>query len=348
MLILGIETSCDETSVAVLRADKGRFSVLSNIVSSQVKIHAKYGGVVPEVAARKHAENMMPVLKESLKTAKIKKENIDVIAVTNGPGLAISLLVGVETARALAYALRKKLVGVNHIEAHILANALLNKKIKFPAICLVVSGGHTQLVLIKNYGKYSSRGGPSSGWKIIGETVDDAVGECFDKVAKILGLGYPGGPIISKLSEKGNANAYNLPRPMEKSGDFNFSFSGLKTAVLYMAREMKIDDKVKRDMSASFEEAATDVLISKTISAAKKFKVKTIMIAGGVSANKKLRGKMRETIKESLSKTEYLIPEFSYCADNAAMIATAGYFKAKSKKFAKWDKLDINPNLRLE
>jgi N6-L-threonylcarbamoyladenine synthase len=339
MLILGIETSCDETSVALLRADKGRFSVLSNIVSSQVKIHAKYGGVVPEVAARKHAENMMPVLKEALTTTKVKKEDVDVIAVTHGPGLAISLLVGVETARTLAFALKKKLVGVNHIEAHILANTLLNKKIKFPAICLVVSGGHTQLVLIKDFGKY----------KIIGETVDDAVGECFDKVAKIMGLGYPGGPIISKLAEKGNASAYNLPRPMEKSGDFNFSFSGLKTAVLYMVRDMeKVDDKVKRDMSASFEEAATDVLVQKTIVATKKFGAKTVMIAGGVSANKKLRKKMEERLKESLPKTDYLIPEFSYCTDNAAMIAAAGYFKAKAKKFTGWDKLDIEPNLRLK
>jgi N6-L-threonylcarbamoyladenine synthase len=216
---------------------------------------------------------------------------------------------------------------------------LLNKKIKFPAICLVVSGGHTQLVLVKGLGKY----------KIIGETVDDAVGECFDKVAKILGLGYPGGPIISKLAEKGNVSAYKLPRPMEKSGDFNFSFSGLKTAALYIIRDMKkVNDKVRRDMSASFEEAATDVLVQKTIVATKKFKAKTVMIAGGVSANKKLRAKMKEALKESLPKTDYLIPEFSYCTDNAAMIAAAGYFKAKAKKFTSWDKLDIEPNARLK
>ncbi|NQU83569.1 MAG: tRNA (adenosine(37)-N6)-threonylcarbamoyltransferase complex transferase subunit TsaD, partial [Parcubacteria group bacterium] len=301
------------------------------------------GGVVPEVAARKHVENIMPVLLESLSDAKIKKEDIDVVAVTNGPGLATSLLVGVETARILSFGLNKKLVAVNHIEAHILSNMLSNPKIKFPALCLVVSGGHTQLVLIKDFGKY----------KIIGETVDDAVGECFDKVAKILGLGYPGGPIISKIAEKGNPEKFDLPRPMLRSGDFNFSFSGLKTAVLYLAKKLAGQDVRKKekvllkpstikDIAASFQQAAVDVLVEKTTRAAEKYKVKTVMLAGGVSANKKLR----EQLKSS-SPVNCVLPDIKYSTDNAAMIAVAGYFHAEKKDFISWDKIDINPNLRI-
>lgn len=340
MIILGIETSCDETSASVVKADRGKFKILSNIVSSQIKIHAKYGGVVPEVAARKHIENMMPVLISSLKQAKIKKEDIDIVAVTNGPGLAISLLVGVETARTLSFALKKKLVAVNHIEAHILSNMISNSKIKFPALCLVVSGGHTQLVLIKEIGKY----------QIIGETLDDAVGECFDKVAKILGLGYPGGPIISKVAKSGNPNAYNLPRPMMKHDNFDFSFSGLKTAVLYLVNKLtrtrqRLVPTDIQDIAASFQQAAVDVLLDKTTRAAKEYKVKTIMLAGGVSANQKLREQMKSAAEEQ--GNALFLPDLKYCTDNAAMIAVAGYYGAKAKRFTSWDKIDVEPNLRL-
>ncbi|MEA3272801.1 MAG: tRNA (adenosine(37)-N6)-threonylcarbamoyltransferase complex transferase subunit TsaD, partial [Patescibacteria group bacterium] len=215
-----------------------------------------------------------------------------------------------------------------------------NPAIKFPALCLVVSGGHTQLVLVKDFGKY----------KIIGETLDDAVGECFDKVAKILGLGYPGGPIISKIAKKGNPSAYNLPRPMMKHDNFNFSFSGLKTAVLYLVKKLalsevervKLKSSVIADVAASFQQAAVDVLVDKTIRATKEHKVKTIMLAGGVSANQKLR----EQLKLS-SPVECILPDMEYTTDNAAMIAVAGYYGAKAKKFVKWDKIDINPNLRI-
>lgn len=335
MIILGIETSCDETAVSVVKIERGKFKVLSNVVSSQVKIHAKYGGVVPEVAARKHIENMMPVLISALKEAKIKKEDIDVVAVTNGPGLSVSLLVGVETARTLAFALKKKLVAINHIEAHILSNCLSNSKIKFPALCLVVSGGHTQLVLIKDFGKY----------QIIGETLDDAVGECFDKVAKILGLGYPGGPEISKIAKKGNPSAYNLPRPMLKYNNFDFSFSGLKTAVLYLTQKLKLTPSTVADVAASFQAAAIDVLVQKTIRAAQSNKVKTIMLAGGVSANKKLREEMGFVARKN--NINLILPDLEYTTDNAAMIAVAGYFSAVAGKFINWEDIDVEPNLRL-
>lgn len=363
MLILGIETSCDETSASIIEAKAGKLKVLSNVVSSQIKIHRKFGGVVPEVAARMHVENIMPVLKQAFSDAKIKKSaqggspagwgKIDTIAVTNGPGLAISLLVGVEAARALAFSLNKKLVAINHIEAHILANWLENKKIKFPVLCLVVSGGHTQLVLVKEVGKY----------QIVGETIDDAVGEAFDKVAKILGLSYPGGPIISKLAKKGDENKYDFPRPMLKSDNFNFSFSGLKTAVLYKVKDLKgepigknvgnenfrslqkkLSSKQVADISASFQKAAIDVLVQKTLLAANKYGAKTIMLAGGVSANQKLREEIKKLEENNF---DVVLPNIKYSTDNAAMIATAGYFRAKKKDFISWEKIDVKPNLRL-
>jgi N6-L-threonylcarbamoyladenine synthase len=375
MLILGIETSCDETSAAVVESRGLGFKVLSNIVSSQIKIHAKYGGVVPEVAARKHAETILPILGKALRlqvirqgkqTQSVNYKDIDVVAVTAGPGLITSLLVGAETARVLSYLWQKPLVAVNHIEAHIYANwlpsELANKRIseleknktnslissqliRFPALCLVVSGGHTELVLMRGHGKY----------KVIGETRDDAAGECFDKTAKILGLGYPGGPSVASAAtkiknQKSKIKNFVLPRPMIDSQDFDFSFSGLKTAVLYAVRDLDKKYSLKEIqpvMANEIQEAIVDVLVAKTMRAAKKYDVKTVMLAGGVSANLCLRKKFMEAMEKELPKTKYQIPETKYCTDNAAMIAVAGYFHAIKKDFIPWQKLKVDPNWEL-
>src|SRR3989338_1412475 len=363
MKILGIETSCDETAAAVLEIKHGSFKVLANVVASSVKLQAKYGGIVPEVAARKQMEYIIPILEQALKSgnSKFKIQNsklIDYIAATTGPGLITSLRVGVEVAKTLSYVWHKPLVTVNHLEGHIYS-ALLNKNqkskiknqkfgkllnINFPALALVVSGGHTQLVLMKDYLKY----------KIIGETLDDALGEAFDKVAKILKLGYPGGPIISNLAEGGDADKIIFPRPMINSGDYNFSFSGIKTAVLYLARDLKKKTTVKQwnnetmyNICASFQQACIDVLLNKTLKTAREYKVKTIILGGGVAANKKLRNDLTRSAREKLAKVALLIPDINLTGDNAMMIALAGYYKIKEKKFNDFKKISIDPNLKL-
>lgn len=386
MLILAIETSCDETAVALLKAENGRFEIISNLVFSQIEIHKKYGGIVPETAARKHIETILPLLGQCLKKSECDKKTIkisdqskgikspisfspkiDCIAVTNGPGLITSLLVGVETAKALSYVWQKPLVNVNHLEGHIYANWLTpideipnhkfqNPKIEFPALCLIVSGGHTELVLMKNHGQY----------KKIGETLDDAAGECFDKVAKLLEIGYPGGPIISQLAKNGNPHAFDLPRPMIKSGNYNFSFSGLKTAVLYKLQgfhpvksprgailpRAKLFNRVKfrpqnflPDFCASFQQAVIDVLLEKTIKAAKEYKVKSIVLGGGVAANKELRKQFEEKVKKELCGVNLFIPPLEFCTDNAAMIAAAAYFHILKNNFSDWKKSKVDPNL---
>ncbi len=345
MKILGIETSCDETAAAVLEVNRGVFKLKSNIVSSQVKIHAKYGGIVPEVAARMQMEMIIPILKQALKLASsksqdtISKNNIDYIAVTQGPGLITSLTVGVETAKTLSYILNKPLILVNHLAAHLLVNNLENKKIKYPAIGLVVSGGHTMLVLMKN----------NSSYKIIGETQDDAVGEAFDKVAKMLSLGYPGGPIISKLASQGDASKFKLPRPMIQQQNFNFSFSGLKTAVLYLIQDKKFKKNKKNinNLCASFQQACVDVLVSKTLRAIKQYKPKSFLLGGGVAANPELRDQLNKKIKNKFPDIKIFIPELKFTGDNAAMIATAGYYKIKNNKKINIKKLNANPNLSL-
>lgn len=337
MIILAIETSCDETSAAVLRASGGSFELLSNIVSSQINIHKRYGGVVPEVAARHHVNNINPVIIEALESAKVKPEKIDYLAVVSGPGLITSLIVGVEAAKALSVAWRKPLINVNHMYGHIAGNFL--NRINFPAVCLVVSGGHTELVLLRNY------------WQIkkIGQTVDDAAGEAFDKVAKLLGLGYPGGPIVSKMALDGDAEKFKLPRPMLDSHDFNFSFSGLKTAVLYKTQKIK---KINRndicDMCASFEQATVDVLVGKTMKAAEKYRAKTVLMAGGVAANKNLRESLKSSVE--LAGLKFSVPEFKLCTDNAAMVAVAGYYLSRKKKPTQndWRKVKVNPNWELK
>jgi N6-L-threonylcarbamoyladenine synthase len=368
MIILGIETSCDETAISLVSAKRNNLKVLSNVVSSQVKLHAKWGGVVPNLAAPEHLKNIVPVLKMALFQANMKPEKIDLIAVTEGPGLIPALLIGTNAAKTLSYVWNKSLLGIHHIEGHIYANFISSHssspigrgwperqgegKIKFPILCLVVSGGHTQLVLMKKHLNY----------KIIGETQDDAAGEAFDKVARILNLGYPGGPIISKMANNYKLKTKNyqlvLPRPMLNSKDFNFSFSGLKTAVLYEAKKHPKLLKDKEYINAlcyEFQQAAIDVLVAKTIKAAKKYHPKTIMLAGGVSANKELRIQLGNAVKKELKNTLYIIPNTLYSVDNAAMIASAAYYRWKSttatqrkKAFQTWKTLEADSGLKLK
>lgn len=365
MLILGIETSCDETAICFLEIKEGRFKILSNIVSSQVRIHQKYGGVVPEKAARKHLEIILLIIKQGLsEVAKNSKElsklikKIDTLAVTIGPGLMTSLLVGTETAKTLAYIWGKPIIGINHLEGHIYANWLMSpsnakgrmlkiKDIPFPALCLIVSGGHTELILMKGHNQYQK----------LGQTHDDAVGEAFDKVAKLLNLGYPGGPIIAKLARKGNSQAFALPRPMINSKDSNFSFSGLKTAVSYLVRDLLSmhHPLPVTDLCASFQQAAIDVLVKKTVQAAKKLvlsgrkgsKIKSVLLSGGVAANKELRQQLAKKIKAELPNVRCQMSDVKFCTDNATMIALAGYFRVVKRDFTPWQKLKINPNLEL-
>lgn len=314
MKILGIETSCDETSCAIV--EDGR-KVLSNVVASQIDIHAKTGGVVPEVAAREHVLKMIPVLDECLTIAGLSIDDIDAIALTKGPGLISSLIIGTETASVISFVKNKPLIPVQHIVGHIYSNWLeIEDEIKFPVLILTVSGGHNEIILMTGHNKF----------KILGESRDDAAGEAFDKVAKMLGLGYPGGPIISKSAEKGDKSKFKLPRSYLEKGSFDFSFSGLKTAVLNEIKKKKnIDDQFKCDMSASFQEAVVEVLAKKFISALNNFpEVKEIHLAGGVSANLRLREIVTNLLPEGI-KLRYP-KSIKFCTDNAAMIACAGYY----------------------
>ncbi len=314
MIILGIETSCDETAAAVL---KDRKEIISNIISSQAQLHNKYGGVVPEIASRKHQENIVPVVRESLNQAGISLNDVDGIAVTQGPGLVGSLLVGINFAKAVSFARKIPLTGINHLEGHLLAPHL-EHNISFPNITLVVSGGHTNLYLVKKVGQY----------KLLGRTRDDAAGEAFDKVAKLLGIGYPGGVAIDKLSKKGNPSAIAFPRPMLHDRSLDFSFSGLKTAVLYHVKEIGINgltDSAVTDIAASFQQAVVDILIEKTVLAADEHHVHAIAITGGVACNSLLRMKMNERAADE--GIALFFPSPVFCTDNAAMIALAGSYR---------------------
>ena len=341
MKILGIESSCDETAASVVAGENNSVNVLSNIVSSQIDIHKKYGGVIPEIAAREHVLEILPVIDKALKLANIKKENfskeISAISIASGPGLVSSLITGIETAKSLSYIYKIPLISVNHIEGHIYANFINQSKIEFPAIVLTVSGGHTMLVLMSNFNSFET----------LGETKDDAAGEAFDKAAQLMNIGYPGGPIISELAEKVKNREYvDLPRPMINSGDFSFSFSGLKTALLY---KLQKDENYKNyipEYCYEFQQSIIDVLIKKTIKAAKKFDAKSILLAGGVSANKELRLQLDSAV-EKLPQTTFYKPELNYTTDNAAMIASAGYFKARNKIYTNWKDIKVNPNLAL-
>lgn len=326
VLCLAIETSCDETSVAVVK--NGR-EVLSNVISTQIDIHKKYGGVVPEIASRNHVENITFVVEEAIEKAKIKLQDIDIIGCTYGPGLVGALLVGLSTAKAMAYALNKPLVGVHHIEGHIAANYITHKDLKPPYLCLVVSGGHSHLVYIKDYTKF----------EVIGKTRDDAVGEAFDKVSRTIGLGYPGGPVIDARAKEGKPT-YKLPRTYFENLDF--SFSGVKTAVLNLVNKEK--DINVNDLCASFEEAVTDVLIENVLKGVEKLKVSKIAIAGGVSANSYLRARMERIGAMHNLKVYY--PELVLCTDNAAMIGSAAYYNYIEGKTSNLD-LNAVPNLKI-
>ncbi|MEK7598164.1 MAG: tRNA (adenosine(37)-N6)-threonylcarbamoyltransferase complex transferase subunit TsaD [Patescibacteria group bacterium] len=377
MIILAIETSCDETAVAIIKSGKENFTILSEAVSSQIKIHAEWGGVVPNLAAREHLKNIIPVIEYSLKKANVNPKEIDLIATTKGPGLIPALLIGNSVSKTLAWIWGKPLLGINHIEGHIYSNfvdphpspspktgkgwrvAPGEGKIKFPVLCLIVSGGHTQLVLMKDHLQY----------KIIGQTLDDAAGEAFDKVARMLGLGYPGGPAIAAGAAKFKIQnsqpkagrpwaeklKVNFPRPMINSKDFNFSFSGLKTAVLYEIKKLKtINQEQKTIICHEFQQAVIDVLISKAIRAVKKFNPKTIMIAGGVSANKELRCQLKQTLKKLFPALLYREPDARYSIDNAVMIAAAANFrwqkmsiKQKNYSLNNWKIFATDANLKL-
>ena len=393
LTILAIETSCDDTCIAILKANKEKIEILSNVVSSQIKIHQKYGGVYPTLAKREHQKNLVPLLKTALKKANLfvksknqipktkakvlkkilkreehlfnqlkvlaencKKPKIDLIAITIGPGLDPCLWTGINFAKSLAYLWNLAIVPVNHIEAHIFSGLLTKSElipltrfseIKFPAIVLVVSGGHTQLILIRKFGDY----------KILGETKDDAGGECLDKTARILGLPYPGGPAIEKLASSPlpNKNKDNqkqssiekLPRPMFFSKDYDFSFAGLKTAVLYRDKKTKNKNKkYKIEMAREIQQAIIDVLLKKTLKAVLDYNAKTIILGGGVVANKKLREEFKKAVKKKFKNVVCIIPEKKYCTDNGVMVGLAGYFHRKEKT-KDINKIQSKPNLTI-
>ncbi|MBO7600470.1 MAG: tRNA (adenosine(37)-N6)-threonylcarbamoyltransferase complex transferase subunit TsaD [Lachnospiraceae bacterium] len=331
--ILAIESSCDETAAAVVR--NGR-TVLSNVISSQIDLHTIYGGVVPEIASRKHTENINPVVREALSTAGMKLSDVDAIAVTYGPGLVGALLVGVSFAKAVSFASGKPLIGVHHIEGHISANYIENKDLEPPFICLVVSGGHSHLVKVKDYGEY----------EILGRTRDDAAGEAFDKVARAIGLGYPGGPKIDKVSKEGNPDAIAFPRAKVEGSVYDFSFSGLKSAVLnYLNQcEMKGESYVHADVAASFQKAVVDVLTEHSMTAIREAGMKKFALAGGVASNSALRASMEEACaKEGI---EFYRPSPILCTDNAAMIGAAAYYEYLKGNFSTYD-LNAIPALKL-
>ena len=335
MIILGIETSCDESAASIIKVNKKNreVQVLSNIISSQIEIHQRYGGVVPEVAAREHVFNLLPVISKSLKKANLNMNKVDEIAVTTGPGLITSLITGVQTAKTLSYAFNKKLKGVDHISGHIYSPFIDNwKNIKFPAMSLTVSGGHTNLVIMLSETKI----------KKIGKSLDDAAGEAYDKAAKMMGLGYPGGPIISTLGQSFldlsiENKLEKLPRPMLHSPNFNFSFSGLKTSLLYRLQKDKNWKKNIAEYCYLYQEAITEILIKKPLKAAKKYQVKSILVSGGVSANKQLRQEF--TAVSQKENLQLFLSDLQYTTDNATMIAMASIFTENTNIEDNWKKL---------
>lgn len=331
--ILAIETSCDETAAAVVR--NGR-EVLSNIISSQIELHTEYGGVVPELASRKHIENINAVIRQALEEAKTGFGEMDAIAVTNGPGLVGALLVGVAEAKSIAFALKKPLIGVHHIEGHIAANYIEHRELKPPFLCLIVSGGHTQLALIKDY----------LHMEIIGKTRDDAAGEAFDKVARSIGLGYPGGPKIDKKAKEGDPFAIRFPKAKVNDAKYDFSFSGLKSAVLnFQNRAAMCKEEIRiADLAASFQEAVVEVLVEHSMEAAREYGIKELAIAGGVAANSRLRSAMGEACEREGIRLYY--PSPVYCTDNAAMIGAAAYYRYLDGERSGWE-LNALPSWKL-
>ncbi|MFA5055326.1 MAG: tRNA (adenosine(37)-N6)-threonylcarbamoyltransferase complex transferase subunit TsaD [Dehalococcoidia bacterium] len=333
MNILGIETSCDETAASVVQDGS---AILSNVIASQVDIHSRYGGIVPEVASRQHLLSITPIIDEAMKKAHMSWNDIEAVAVTNGPGLAGSLLVGVNAAKAIAAAHNLKLIGINHLEGHVYANWLDGNTPEFPALCLIVSGGHSDILLMEGHGRY----------KILGRTRDDAAGEAFDKVSRLLGLGYPGGPAIEKAARGASGTRYRLPRAWLKNTD-DFSFSGLKTAVLHLV-EADIDSNtaplepevssLKAEIAASFQISVIDVLVTKTIAAAERCGARNVLLCGGVAANRALRQEMQDRCLLPL-----FIPKPVLCTDNAAMIAVCGYYHIQNGKLSD-QRLDVRPS----
>jgi len=328
MIVLSVESSCDETSVSIVRDG---FEILSNVVLSQIDIHKTYGGVVPEIASREHIKGITLVFEEALKDANIKKTDIDLVAVTKGPGLIGSLLVGVNAAKAFAFSNNIEIIGVHHIAGHIYANQITNN-LEFPLICLVVSGGHTELVLMKEHYDFQK----------LGETLDDAVGEAYDKVARTVGLGYPGGPIVDKLAQTGRPS-YKMPN-ISLGDSYNFSFSGIKSHVINLVHNIKQrnEDVNIKDLCASFQETVSEVLVTKSLKAIKEYNAKMFIIAGGVAANKGLRKK----ISERITNVKVVVPEFQYCTDNAAMIGVAGYYQYQKNKTT--DDMSLNGLSRIK
>ena len=349
MRILGIESSCDDTSVALVEAKGNQFTVIAEKTASQIDIHKQYGGVVPEVAGREHAEAIFPVIDEVMQG----QARPDVIAVTAGPGLITGLAIGVEAARALSYLWNVPLVRTNHMDGHVHSVQIKPEAtpLEFPALALLVSGGHTELLLMRDHGLYEK----------LGATRDDAAGECFDKVAKLLGLEYPGGPKISALAKNGNPRAIPLPRPMMREPNFDFSFAGLKTAALYWLRDNELsimptglnmpagifgvttNEPTLEDFCASLEQAITDVIVSKTWRAAEQYQPKTIILGGGVSANEKIRESLRAALAETAPNAQFLVPDRRYSMDNGAMIAVAAYYQTQKNKFTPWRELTADP-----
>ncbi len=337
MRILAIETSCDETSVSVV--ENGR-KILSNIISSQIPIHAQYNGVVPELASRAHIKNINIVIEEALSKAKIDFDNfnkkIDAIACTQGPGLAGSLLVGIMASKTLSYIYDKPLIPINHIEGHIYSACIENAGLKPPFLSVVISGGHTELIIVKNYGEYTFLGG----------TRDDAIGEAFDKTAKILGLAYPGGPVIDKLAEFGDAKKVNFTRPLLK-GTWDFSFSGIKTAVLNYSKKVDITNKnTVNDICAGFRQAVSETIIFKAFEAVEKYNLKTIALGGGVASNSLIRKMFKSTAKNK--KIKVFMPSPVYCTDNASMIGLVAYYKHKKTCIKNNYPVKLSPSLKLE
>lgn len=353
MLILALETSCDDTCVGFLnfketdKFENPKLELLSNIVSSQVEVHKEYGGIVPNLASREHLKNLRPVYEKARKEAGFDPEEVfeklDLIAVTRGPGLIPSLLIGASFAKTLAWRFDIDLLGINHLEGHLYSNFITPLKDgnvpSFPALCLIASGGHTQLVLFSDHQEY----------EVLGETQDDAAGEAFDKVARLLDLGFPGGPEIEREAKQGNPDGFDLPRPMYDSGDLNFSFSGLKTAVARRLQGEESKKSLAQDMAASFQEAVVDVLTKKLKRASKQFSVQSIFVSGGVSANRRLRERLKKEFSFAESP-ELFLPSLSMSTDNAAMIGTASYFKSKQDPQTDFGlhNLKVDPSLTLK
>ena len=333
MVILGIETSCDETSAAIVEKIEDKLILRSNVVSSSLAMHAKTGGIIPENAAREQIKYILPVINEALDKAKMQISDVDAFAVTYGPGLIGSLLVGVETSKTFGFVLDKPVIPVNHMLGHIYANWLGHQAIEFPVLALVVSGGHTDLLLLEDHGKY----------KLLGGTRDDAAGEAFDKIGRLLGFPYPAGSIIEEKAKLGNPKRFIFPRPLVGSNDYDFSFSGLKTAVLREVKALEqLDDETINDVCAGVQKAITSVLVKKTLKAAKEFNVKSILLSGGVAANQTLKDTFIQNTKYEIPNTEIFVPQKSLCTDNGAMIAAAAAF---NYNITPWQEVTANPEL---